>query len=489
MRRLSLEALPHQWEFWNDYKDGARLAMVGSLGTGKTRTLIIKDFLLHLYNLRLTGRAFGSMLVEPTYGMVQDILIPTIDDVLNGEMNLGVRVVSPMGRPKMYWPGWMKGAFTLLRSGENPNRLTGSNLSHVGFDEPGQIAFDAYKKGTNRARHPEARCRQSFATGSPEGVDTWFAELFDSPQPPYKTVRARQWHKTMRQYPMQLAETYKHDPGQLASYLDAEFVPMFTGRCYGAFKRDTHWDEKALYNPDLDIILACDFNIDAMRWSCGHETPRELIVFDEIVGGYNEDVSRKAADFCHRYAWQIPRDSLAYQLLAKELGPDNVPTQGTRARHNRAVIVVGDFAGSIRSQTGETSYTAMMQVLGPCFLHVGLDIPDSGNPHIVDRVRAVQWHLSGNGMTVRLHPSCIELTKDFEQNAWDKNQRDVAQTHESPGNQRTHASSNFGYWIMQRHKPSHLYSSAVKAHVSDDMIEEFYAMRDFETDSLHRKEL
>lgn len=441
-RSLDLQGLPAQMDFWGDCTDLAVLGLVGPLGTGKTRSLILKDLILHLANHAGTGRAFRTMLVEPTFGMVEDILIPGYEDVIQGEMGIPCEIVGG-NRPEIRWPRWMtppldkfpgvgrvgQRAVTTLRSAEKPKRLAGPNLMAVGMDEPAQMDFEAFKRARPRARHPQAIIRQTFLTLTPEGLG-WCADLLDDPQPPVRTIRAHEWHPSFAWYPGVLRDTFKGSDAELATYLGGRFVPLRSGRAYRSFSPVVI--RRAEYVPGLPLILCCDFNIDAMRWEViqlqrnVNRPGGRIIVLDEIALGSNGTVEHAAKRFIERW------------------GPN-----GERATHGAGCIITGDASGNARSQTGQTCYRELKSVLRGQFRSISTRVPD-GNPRVRDRVDTFNWHLRGaGGWDFWIDPSAIELRKDLERNVWITGRADIEQKRTPPDDQRTHAASAVGYMLVQ----------------------------------------
>jgi len=437
-RSLALEGLPHQMDLWGDLTDLAVIGLVGPLGTGKTRSLVIKDLLCHLHNHACTGMAFRSMLVEPTFGMVEDILIPAYEEVIQGEFGIPVRIAGTTGRPEVRWPRWMtpyrEGArgkrgqrcITTLRSAEKPQRLAGPNLSTVGMDEPAQMDYEAFKRARPRARHPAAALRQVFCTMTPEGLG-WCADLFDEPKPPVRTIRAREWHSSFAWYPGVIRDTYQGSDSELATYLGGRFVPLRSGRAYKSF--DPSLMRRAAYVPNLPLVLACDFNIDNMRWlvcQLQRNVGRggRVNILDEIALGSNGTVQLAAKRFVERW------------------GPG-----GERATHGVGVIIAGDASGSARSQTGHTCYRELKNELRGKFRSVAQRVPRA-NPLVRVRIDTVNWHLRGaGGWTQWIDPECVELRKDLERNVWIKGRADIEQKHSPPEDQRTHAGAAYGYLL------------------------------------------
>ena len=55
-----------------------------------------------------------------------------------------------------------------------------------------------------------------------------------------------------------------------------------TGRIYYSFDESVNVKRNVNYNPNLPIVIGCDFNVDPMSWVIGHIIGNELYVFDEL---------------------------------------------------------------------------------------------------------------------------------------------------------------------------------------------------------------
>lgn len=419
-----LEALPHQRDLWVDDTPDARLGLVGPLGCGKTYSLAVKAGILALTNFPLPG-----MLVVPTYDMARVIHIAEWPAII--ESVLGVRCVH---RPS-------DGAFVVaskakiwIRTAEKPARLAGPNLAWVVYDEPGQMAREAWDRGSVRARHPKAKLRQVVAAGTPEGLN-WFADLFSAPKPPFRTIRASTWHPDLAWYPDEIRRTYGYDASLVAAYLRGEFVPLRTGRAYGAFVRLRHVRSVVeVAPPPVPLVLACDFNVDAMRWLLVQFPPGEIRVIDEIAAGLGATTAEVAAEAAARI---------------REIAEPNHPIE-----------ITGDAAGAARSTAGETDYQTLREILEEEFpgRRIRLNVPRA-NPRVRERVALVNYHLGGRaGRTVRISERCRELALDLERVAWRKAGADLEKSDPA----RTHASDALGYAIM-RYAPPETRARAVSA--------------------------
>ncbi|MBD3292311.1 MAG: hypothetical protein GF393_05265, partial [Armatimonadia bacterium] len=416
--RVEYSGLPHQHAFWTDWTDGANIALVGGYGTGKTRALVVKWLLLKYANGGLL-----DMLVEPTYVMVRDVLMDAIDEVANGEMGLGVEFNK--GEHTVVWRNGFRP--TLLRSAEEPRRLAGTNLASVGWDEPGLMQREAWNRGSVRVRHPRARVKQNYLTGTPEGIN-WFARAFNEPISPSKIIRASCWHPSVGDYPKRLMDTFGGSQHLVDAYVRGMFVPLAEGRVYHAFDRMQHVSENGElgYNKHLDLRLTCDFNIHSMRWLVWQLHPGQMQVLDEIALGKSGDVRAAAREFIRRYH----------------------PETGDEQPHAGTVIVTGDATGKGKHATGEVAYDQLEVALREVWPNLVMDVP-SANPPVLDRVRTVNHHLSGaGGIRVLIHPRCTELVADLEQNTFREGSQDI----DKRDAERTHSGDAFGY-AVHRYAP------------------------------------
>lgn len=89
-----------------------------------------------------------------------------------------------------------------------------------------------------------------------------------------------------------------------------------------------------IYQPDMDLHISCDFNVDPMCWVLCHKTKDKLFYFDEIVIE-NTTTEQTAKEFLRRYP-----------------------------NHKGKIIINGDAAGDFRSTQSEISnYIIIKNVL------------------------------------------------------------------------------------------------------------------------------
>lgn len=420
--------LPHQVALWDDVTPNRELAMIGGLGMGKTLALAVKLALISAANAPCLGG-----LVVPTYPMF-DRIHRREWPVLFQQLGADVRVTGAQ-QPVVQFP-W--GSELIVYSGEKPEAIVGSNLAFAGMDEPAQQPLEAYERITVRVREPRASLRQIVLTGTPEGLPSWFADRFDLDSVATdvgtgwsrRTIRATQWHPEARHYVGRLRETYGHDEALFRTYARGEFVPLHTGLCYKSFDRTRHVTADVAYTPALPVVVACDFNVDSMRWEILQIHPGRIEVLDEVALGANGSVQEAARAVVDRYA----------------------PGRGTKAWHHGEVIVAGDAAGKARTQTGDTCYDVMLPILRAAF-HAGVSLRvPAGNPPQRDRVETLNYHLAsvaGPGRVVAIHLACRELIADLAQNVWRPGTAEIAKSNTPPESLRTHAADALGYAVWQ----------------------------------------
>lgn len=171
-------------------------------------------------------------------------------------------------------------------------------------------------------------------------------------------------------------------------------------------------------NKHLPIIVACDFNVDPMKWAliqCLHQTD---YVFDEIV--------------------KMDTDT---ESMVKEL----IKRYGNEHDYH----IYGDYSGTFRHTSSRTTdYNIIKQYLPKAQLFL------KPNPLVVDRVNAVNWRLCNKEGIRRLiiSPNCENVIHDFKHATFKKGTRDEDKQQEkydgkNPKLALIHITSAIGYYI------------------------------------------
>lgn len=154
-----IELLPAQYDFITS--DNMLVIYRGGLGAGKT-------FILCLWAWTRANMGRKVLLTEPTYTMVEDVMIPTFEEIFE---LLGIPYTLKMKPPSIR----VGGGLIVMRSAEKPDRLRGGNFDDFGGDEISYNKDDkAYKVGIGRTRKSEDA--QHRFVGTPKGKD-WAYKL------------------------------------------------------------------------------------------------------------------------------------------------------------------------------------------------------------------------------------------------------------------------------------------------------------------------
>lgn len=435
------DGLDHQDDFWFDTTNNRELAMIGPLGTGKTMALSFKLALLSAANA-----PYATALVVPSFAMF-DKIHRREWPVLLGESGVTVQIGSAQN-PVISWP-W--GAVSYVYSGERPETIVGTNLAAAVGDEPALWERETYERITARIRHPGASVRQLALAGTPEGVPSWFADEFNIWETienkatgwSKRTIRARGWHPSMRHYIARLRQTYGANPALFATYARGEFVPLRTGLAYALFRPERDVHAATVYTAHADLWLACDFNIDAMRWLLMQDVGGDLRVIDEIAPGPNTPVQEAAAEVVRRYALKV----------------------GEEHQHQGSLIVTGDAAGRARTHTGQVSYSVLVECLRPHFRSVTLRVANQ-NPRVQDRVGTVNAAFAAG--RVRVNPRCRELVRDLSSVTWKQGVAEIDKSDRT----LTHASDALGYGVVAMHGLTTIRASVATPRVPRNAIVE-----------------
>jgi hypothetical protein len=156
-----------------------------------------------------------------------------------------------------------------------------------------------------------------------------------------------------------------------------------------------------------------DFNVNPMKWALGHYIDGKLYIFDEVV----------------KYDTNTPE-------MAKE----------TKRRYpNSFFFVYGDYTGGKRdTRSYTTDYELIKQELLLC------DMKLKPNPHVIDRINAVNGFIRNSYNEVRLYVDerCQHVIKDFEQVMFIEHKREINKNFNPD---LTHISDAIGYYIEYEH--------------------------------------
>lgn len=327
----------------------------GGYGSGKTFAGSLLGILLALKFAGIRG-----LVGAQTYTLVRDTTLHTYFEHFD---NMGF----VEGRDyewsstlqKLVFPN---GSEILFRHFEEPNKLKSLNLGFVEIEEMSDIPYDTFKMLLSRMRQKVKKSWKNFkyrifGHTNPEMQRGWVYKTFvESPAPNYRLISAP---TTQNIY---LPEGYCEE---LKKLYDENYYNIFVLAQNGEYSKGLvvkdFTDENIMdikYQPELDLHLSCDFNVDPMSWVLAHKTDDKVFYFDEIVME-NTTTQKACEEFCRRYP-----------------------------NHKGKIIVNGDASGDNRSCTSEyTNYVIIKKTL----LQHGYDVEikiKPYNPPIKNRIMA-----------------------------------------------------------------------------------------------------
>jgi phage terminase large subunit len=379
INKIQSKLLPHQQKFCED-TEHRKLALVCGFGAGKTYALVSKSFLLAAMNVGHISAVF-----EPTAPMLRDILMRTMNDLLEEWQIPYTFRASPLPE---YQLQFKEGIHTiLLRTILTYQRLRGQNLCAVGFDEADTVNKRDAEQAMNMAlaRLRSGNIQQFYATTTPEG-HSWAFETFEkNAKEDTRLIKAKTSDNPYlpEGFIDSLLENYP--PQLIQAYLNGNFTNLTTGAVYSRFDRNKHVKQKFSFDYLHEILkVGIDFNVMNCNAVIGVQVGDELYIIDEI-------------------SKQKDTDALAQEL--KRRYPSN------------KILIYPDASGSARS-TINASKTDIAILESYGFTSMAL----KSNPPIKDRCASVQAMLENSKGRVRLavHARCRKLIECLELQSYDE---------------------------------------------------------------------
>lgn len=337
----------------------------GGYGSGKTFAGSLLGILLALKFPGIRG-----LVGAQTYTLVRDTTLQTYFEHLD---NFGFT------EGKDYdWSSSLQkltfknGSEILFRHFDEPNKLKSLNLGFVEIEEMSDIPYDTFKMLLGRMRQKVKKSWKDFTYRifghtNPETCRGWVYKTFkENKSPNYRLISAP---TTQNIY------LPKGFCDELKKVYDEQYYNIFVLAQNGEYNNGLvikdFSDEnikEITYQPEMDLHISCDFNVDPMCWVFAHKTDNKVFYFDEIA--IENTTTAKACDeFYRRYP-----------------------------NHKGKIIVNGDASGDNRSCTSEyTNYVIINKKL----LQFGYDVEiqiKAFNPPIKNRIMAFNSKVrSANG--------------------------------------------------------------------------------------------
>lgn len=327
----------------------------GGYGSGKTFSGSLLGILLAVKFPGVRG-----LVGAQTYTLVRDTTLQTYFEHLeNFGFTEGVDYEWSSSLQKLTFKN---GSEILFRHFDEPNKLKSLNLGFVEIEEMSDIPYDTFKvllsRMRQRIRHDWKGFRHRiFGHTNPEMQRGWVYKTFiENSAPNYRLISAP---TTQNIY---LPEGFCNE---LKKIYDEQYYNIFVLAQNGEYnnglviKDFTDENVKDIaYQPEMDLHISCDFNVDPMCWVFAHKTDDKVFYFDEIAME-NTTTSKACDEFLRRYP-----------------------------AHKGRVIVNGDASGDNRSCTSEyTNYVIIKKKL----LQYGYDAEiqiKAFNPPIKNRIMA-----------------------------------------------------------------------------------------------------
>lgn len=274
----------HQRKFWqlpNFIK-----VLVGGYGSGKTLIGAKRIISLALQNAPVPVAA-----VSPTFPLARHTTIATIRALLAGKQTI-------LGRQFVWKYNHQYHEFTIryrgrtasifVYSGDDPDALRGPNLGAAWLDEPFLMELAVFEQMNYRVRHPLARHREIYCTGTPEqlnwGYDLCVGEMRDRYDVGMITASTRSNFALPGDY-LERLEAGMDEKAALA-YIDGAFVNLAKGQVYYGFSAECVVEQPFPITgdgkPAAEFGVGMDFNVNPMAACCWYITGGRMHVFDEI---------------------------------------------------------------------------------------------------------------------------------------------------------------------------------------------------------------
>ena len=284
---VKVSLLPHQYDFC--YNDDTNPAIVGGLGSGKTRAGTIRLILLMLDDPNI-----DTMYLMPTFDLLRLRALSGFEEdlVLLGikfTVNKSSMVIAIKDHGNIY-----------LRSYDNPERIIAFEVGHVIVDEIDTLnkekASLVWRKISERVRQETTLGYNTIGcvTTPDQGLSGFVYDRWvKNKKKGYELIKASTYDNTFLPdgYTDQILANY--DPILADLYLRGEFVSLTQNKQFWAFNRERHHSEVILEEDDTLISYAIDFNIGGTCFVFFKRDGNKLIAVKEGVAHNTQDAITK----------------------------------------------------------------------------------------------------------------------------------------------------------------------------------------------------
>lgn len=373
-------------------------AMVAGVRAGKSWAVCMRA--IEFCYMHAGMKDMYGAITSPTLPNADKSIVPTMRRVL-GELGLreGVHWNIRKSSPKSFE---IFGVTIWIQSGARPEYLAGPTLGWAAIDEP--FVQDEYVFSIMLARvsDPRSRMRELLLSGTPEqlnwGYDLCVGKGHDDVS--YVQCPSESNPSCPKDVIAVMRRTF--DTTTARAMLGGEFVMKGSTRAYTMFTDDCI-RETAEYNPQLPLVLCCDFNRAPMCWNVQHEPLNTLDIGDRRVPWNDTHV----VDELHIDGTSTRDAAEAFVLKYGRRG----------LRHGGPVIVTGDYSGTAHHTNSDTTdYTELMATLEREWGTNGVELQLTTNPTQRARINITNAELLSHSgeRHMFVHPRCTYTIRDYQ---------------------------------------------------------------------------
>ena len=387
-----VELLPGQLELLASW---ARIILfTAGLGSGKTF-----GFCAWGIQSARVNHPHRVALFEPTFPMVRNILVPSLEEYCE-LMKLHCRWVA--SRRIFYVTVNGVRVALILGGASNPDHVKGPNLAGVGIDEAGQCKKGVIKQALKRTRIAAAPLLQNLLSGTPEGMEGEFYKHAEGTSDLYRRRLASGYSQRIMACSYDnpnldedyiLEELADFDEAEAEGYIHGRFVPA-SGRAYPKFQPPPpgatiggHVQPCINWHDD-ELVMGADFNVSPMVWLVGRRRGHRIHWFREYIQN-------------HAFTFDLANE-VALDLARSMSTPSRYVSAEDAARR---VTVYCDASGQNRSTTATRTDVDHLRAAGFTVM------VDASNPAVNDRAHTVNYWLK-RGMML-FDPRCETTIRSF----------------------------------------------------------------------------
>jgi PBSX family phage terminase large subunit len=366
-----LKLLKHQHELFADVTTKI-IGLVSGFGGGKSWIMARKAV-----NCAIINAGSDILCTEPTYPMIDDILIPELEDSLDF---FGIPYKYNASKRKFHTIINGKRSKIFCRSMENHKRLIGINVAGAFMDEldtsDPEVAYKAYQKVLGRLR--AGKFQQLGISSTPEGYRALYKIFVEEAGPDKKLIRART--EDNRHLPPGYIDLMRsqYPENLIDAYLNGQFVNLAGNNVYEHFKRSEH-DLIVEVERGDDITIGVDFNIGGCVAIHSIDVEGVTYIFRETV---HHDTFQMAAELSAMYSSE-----------------------------DHYVTIIPDASGGARKTNATISDIDILRNAG------FMVVVKRSNPRVKDRTNAVNNELKKGLLKVDVQ-KCGKLAIALERQCW-----------------------------------------------------------------------